>query len=64
MKVLGNLTRNETVRASACEHIGAMLISLEESNEELLCATLGVLMNVIVADRAKDEFIRKGGLDL
>jgi hypothetical protein len=41
-----------------------MLISLEEGNEELLCATLGVLMNTIVEDRAREEFMRKGGLEL
>jgi len=63
MKVLGNLTRNDTVRAAAAKHIGAILVSLEEYHEELLCATIGVLMNTIVDDRARTEFLRKGGLE-
>ena len=63
MKVLGNLTRNEVVRGAAVAHVGTMLISLEEENAELLCATIGVLMNIILEEGAKEEFVRKKGVE-
>ena len=65
MKVLGNLTRNPVVREAAAEHVDKLLLSLhEQDSEELLCATVGVLMNIIVDSRASQEFLSQHGLDL
>ncbi|CAG7720917.1 unnamed protein product [Allacma fusca] len=65
MKVLGNLTRNPEIREAAAEHVAKLLESLveDEKDEELLCATVGVLMNIIVETRASEEFLTHQGID-
>ncbi|CAG7719388.1 unnamed protein product [Allacma fusca] len=65
MKVLGNLTRNMVIREMTADHVNKLLVSLEEeqNNEELLCATVGVLMNIIVEGRASEEFLTHRGID-
>lgn len=35
----------------------------EETDEELLCATCGVLINIIVDEKVKAEFIQLNGID-
>lgn len=35
----------------------------DERDEELLCATCGVLINIIVDERVKSEFLKLGGID-
>jgi hypothetical protein len=63
MKVLGNLTRNPDIREMAAEHVDKFLLSLaaDGQDEELMCATVGVLMNIIVESRASEEFLTYQG---
>ncbi|CAG7725783.1 unnamed protein product [Allacma fusca] len=65
MKVLGNLTRNPEIRGAAAEHVDKLLLSLVDDvkDEELLCATVGVLMNIIAEARASEEFLRHQGIN-
>ncbi|ODN00752.1 Armadillo repeat-containing protein 2 [Orchesella cincta] len=64
MKVLGNLTRNPDVRSAAVDYVDNVLHCLDqETDEELLCATCGVLINIIVDEKVKSEFIRLNGID-
>ncbi|CAL8100973.1 unnamed protein product [Orchesella dallaii] len=64
MKVLGNLTRNPDVRSAAVDYVDNVLHCLDqETDEELLCATCGVLINIIVDEKVKSEFIRLNGIE-
>jgi len=64
MKVLGNLTRSSQVRQSSSDYVDTLLNALEEDdNDELLCATIGVLMNIMIEEKVKSEFLSKNGLD-
>lgn len=42
-----------------------ILLSLDEAQAsvELLCATCGVLINVVIEERVKAQFLLHGGLD-
>ena len=65
-KVLGNLTRASVpmaTRSLCSDSIGVLLLSLEEKNaDELIQASLGLLINLVAEPACRAEFIRKQGL--
>jgi len=65
VKVLGNLTRNEDVRLMSADYMEDILMSLDGAEEtpELICATCGVLINVVIEELVKAEFLKGRGVE-